>query len=115
MAKRRSETVDTNTGEVTPLPAGFKAVNVGFALAKDGDSITGVYRGPGAKKPMKGNKKPVQTYDVDTDGGTVNVLGAAQIDQFFASVKKGQSVFIKRTGTVKGGKGRVNTYQFAVK
>lgn len=120
MAKRnRFSVVDPESVEsptITPsaLPDGFVEVPTGMPLAQPGDKVVGKYIGPGKPQPMP-RGKPAPTFQIETESGVVaNVLGSAQIESFLATVKKGTTVYIERLGTVKGGKGRVNTYRFAI-
>jgi hypothetical protein len=97
------------------VPQGFQPVRFGPVLGKEGDEVTGTYRGPG--EPIKGKgKKKIATYLIEqADGATVRILAASQIEQFLATVKEGWGVWIRRGAQIKGGKGRVTQYEFAVR
>jgi hypothetical protein len=96
-------------------PKGYTSVSFGPALGNEGDVVEGIYLGPG--KPWKGKKgKMIPTYMIKTEpGGDVRILGAVQIDQFMVTVKPGWGVWIRRGKQIKGGKGRVTLYDFAVR
>jgi hypothetical protein len=118
MAKRIRAT-DGETAAVLAqargMPEGFQPVRFGPVLGKEGDEVTGTFQGPG--EPIKGKgKKAIGTYLIETpDGATVRILATVQIEQFIATVKKGWGVWIRRGSQVKGGKGRVTQYEFAVR
>lgn len=98
------------------IPEGFKPVAFGAVLSKEGDIVCGEYQGAGKAVAIKGQKGKVTTFKVDdVDRGEVQILASAQVEQFFAGVEVGQEVWIQRGPQVKGGKGRVNTYRFAVR
>jgi hypothetical protein len=96
------------------VPEGFTPVRFGPVLGKEGDEVQGVYKGPG--KPIKGKSgKLIGTYMIETeDQGEVRILAAVQIEQFLTTVKKGQTVWIRRGPQVRGGKGKVTTFDFAI-
>jgi hypothetical protein len=121
MARRKRQHDDVagvldRAKQVGEAPQGFTPVRFGPVLGNEGDEITGIYKGPG--KPIPGKKKgtKIGTYMLETgDGGEVRILAAVQIEQFLATVKPGQEVWIRRGPQVKGGKGRVTTYDFAIR
>ena len=116
MAKSKAvELVESLTGvpyASESVPEGFTPVSFGAVLSKEGDSITGVYRGKGPVKKVK--NKEVSTYKVQrADGAMVEILASSQVADFFGGRKEGDAIWIKRGPQVKGGKGRVNTFEFA--
>jgi hypothetical protein len=117
MARRKNEVEDTlaRARQVAEAPDGFTPVRFGPVLGKEGDEVTGTYKGRG--KAIKGkNGKPIGTYMIETeDQGEVRILAAVQIEQFLSTVKPGTEVWIRRGPQVKGGKGRVTTFDFAVR
>lgn len=112
---KAARVVEDVTGErFDGPPEGFKRRRYGPALSKEGDEITGKFVGEGVKRKI-GRGKPARMFKIETDGGAVvEIVGSAQIAQFLDDCKKGQRVWIKRLSQVKGGKGRVNQYDFAV-
>lgn len=117
MAKKEQlkQLVDAASAAQGELPEGFRAVDFGFPLKNPGDSILGVYEGPGTKRKIK--KKNVATFRITREdtGAEVEVLGTWTLEKFFSGVKPGQRVFIKFLGQTKGGQfGRLSEYQTAV-
>lgn len=105
--------VQAAQGEV---PEGFRPVNQGPVLSHEGDIVCGEYLGKGEPVKLPKNKGKTETFKVvDVERGEVKILASAQIADFFAGVEEGMEVWIQRGPQVKGGKGRVNTYRFAVR
>jgi len=96
------------------MPEGFTPVELELALGQEGDTVTVEYLGLAPDIIMSG--KPVHRHKVqNADGKILTVLGAAQLDQFFDTVHKGDLVWILRGGQRKVGAGRITDYKFAVK
>ena len=92
------------------IPAGYKLVaRSGNPFKNPGDTVQGEFQGAG--EGMKIGKKTCRTWRV----GPTLLLESAQLDRFFEEMEPGTDVFIRYDGQIKGGKGRVNTYTFAIK
>jgi len=100
-------------------PQGMTPVSFGPALAKVGDEVHGEYIGPGEDREVKRGKKRdmVKMYRIhDKDRGQIEIMGGAQMDSFFATVKAGQEIWIRREGQGKTSEGnKVNLYSFAIR
>ncbi len=112
---KASKLVERVTGEQVgaDIPEGFTPRHYGPALSQVGDSIKGVYEGEGKRRKI-GKGKPARMFKIRTAGGVQEIVGAVQIVQFLEDVGEGKMVWIRLRGQVKGGKGRVNLYDFAV-
>lgn len=99
-------------------PAGFTPVSFGPALGKDGDMVCGKYLGRGEDRDVKRGRKTdkVSMYRIhDDERGQIEIMGGAQMDAFFATVKIGLKVWIRRDGQGKTSQGnKVNLYSFAI-
>jgi len=108
--------VESLTGQdYGPAPEGFTVrARSGNPFSAPGDTLQGVYQGPGKVITVKG--KEIATFNVEKEGGeVVSLLAASQIEEFFNSIEEGDECWIQYQGQVKGGKGRVNVYKFATR